>query len=210
MSQYDPSPQQPIYEPEPLGADIVAENLFGELADRVWQWWLVRGIIVALFGVFALVWPQTAIGAFVIFLGILWVVEAIVTLVSAFGTPGIPGRVWAIISGIIGLVAGVVLISSPAASAAVLVWLVGIFAIIAGIVTVVEAFVLRGAPGWGWLLVAGLSQAILGVVIVAWPGITAVVLAIIVGIWALLFGVWLIVFSLWLRKVGRELAPIQG
>jgi len=50
-----------------------------------------------------------------------------------------------LVSGIVGILFGIVLIASPAAGALTLLWVIGGFALVFGVVLIVWAFRLRGA-----------------------------------------------------------------
>lgn len=204
---------QPPVDPlptEPIGPDVLAEQAVAAFARRTWQWWLLRGVLVILFGLIVLVWPKTVIGAIVVIIGILWVIEGLVTLVSAMRSNGLPGRVWAILYGALSVIAGIYLIASPWRSAKVLVWAIGLFAIIGGVVTIIEAIQARAIPHWLWILAAGVWQLVLGIAVVSWPGITVLALAVLVGVWAVLFGAWLVWLGLRLRSVAGKADQLMG
>ena len=52
---------------------------------------------------------------------------------------------WLLVSGIVGILFGIVLIASPASGALALLWVIGGFALVFGMVLIVWAFRLRGA-----------------------------------------------------------------
>lgn len=74
-----------------------------------------------------------AIGVFV---GILWIIEGVVALVQSGDAAS---RGWAIFFGLISIVAGLILVFSPAYVAA-LWWILGISLIVLGLVQIVRAF----------------------------------------------------------------------
>ncbi|GAA0923559.1 HdeD family acid-resistance protein [Pseudonocardia zijingensis] len=64
----------------------------------------------------------------------------------------------------------------------------GVYAIIDGVATVIDAFRRRRRTRWWLGLLGGLAGVAAGVIALIWPGITAVALAIVVGIWAVVTG----------------------
>ncbi|XVU28681.1 HdeD family acid-resistance protein [Actinoplanes sp. CA-054009] len=91
--------------------------------------------------------------------------------------------------GIVAVVIGVVSVAWPGITIGAFAVLFAVYAFAAGVLEIVRAFGSeRAGPVVGWLLLALLSIAA-GVVALAWPGITALVLTIWIGAWALTAGV---------------------
>lgn len=74
--------------------------------------------------------------------GILWIVEGIITFVLV---RNLPSKLWPIIYGILSVVAGVLLIISPLWGALVLGWFIGFSLLVLGVVQIVRAITLRAA-----------------------------------------------------------------
>src|SRR4051812_11301374 len=110
------------------------------------------------------------------------------------------------IRGVLAVVFGILAVIWPGVTVIALALLFGIFAIATGIEQIVHA--IRPAPGpsnpvTGFAdgtgprvarAVAGVIGLVLGILVVAWPGVPAVVLAVMVGIWAVVIGL----SALWL------------
>ena len=58
-----------------------------------------------------------------------------------------------------------------------------------------------GMPQRGWTAFMGVLSIVAGIIVVAYPGLTLVTLAVILGIWLLIFGVMEIALSWRLRSV---------
>ena len=69
---------------------------------------------------------QNSILLLAIWIGIGFIFRGVATAVSAISDPTLPGRGWAIVIGVISLIAGVVMLGSPFASLATLALVVGI------------------------------------------------------------------------------------
>lgn len=108
---------------------------------------------------------------------------------------------WVVLRGVVAILFGLLTIFSPAISLAVLVLFFGAFALVDGVSMVVAAITKRqGEPRWGALLVSGLLGIVLGLITLLWPGITAMVLIVLIAVWALLIGISSIVVAIRLRK----------
>jgi uncharacterized membrane protein HdeD (DUF308 family) len=78
-----------------------------------------------------------------IWIGVGFVFRGVATTVSAIGDPGAPGRVWQIVSGVIAIIAGIVVMGSPFTSLVTLAIVVGIWLIVMGLAEVIAAFGIR-------------------------------------------------------------------
>lgn len=123
-------------------------------------------------------------------------------------------RWWALlVRGIAALVFGIFAIARPGASLLALVFMWGVYAVVDGVFELVVA-ARRGRRGarWGWYFFEGLLSIAAGVLAFAWPAMTAVILAIIIGAWAVLTGFAEIVAAIELRKIvsGEWLLAVSG
>ncbi|MCB7135663.1 HdeD family acid-resistance protein [Cellulosimicrobium marinum] len=123
-------------------------------------------------------------------------------ILSAFSRTARQVWYWPVLRGVLAVVLGVVAIAWPQITAAAVIWVIGIFALVDGIVEIVEGVRRRGSgSGTALLVTMGVLSVGVGVVLLAWPGKTAVVLAWIIGFWAVVYGIFQTVASLDLRKV---------
>lgn len=90
------------------------------------------GVVSILVGILILRHPFQTLAVVTLLLGMYWVVSGVVELVHALGSPGIPGRGWAIGAGSVTLIAGIVLLAYTSASVTVLVWLAGLELLVCG------------------------------------------------------------------------------
>ena len=102
---------------------------------------IILGAIFIIVGILMLVNPTESavvVGIFLgVLVGILWIIEGVVALAQSSDAPS---RGWAIFFGILGVVAGIVLLFSPLWGAVILFIITGIALIILGIVQIVRAF----------------------------------------------------------------------
>jgi len=113
-----------------------------------------------------------------------------------------PRRAWPLVAtrGAFAVVFGLFALIWPAATVLVLAILYGVYALIDGVGGVMQAF--RGGDtmhraAYGLL---GLLSIVAGILVLVWPGITVLLLATLVGIWAIVTGVAEIVAAIRLRK----------
>ncbi|OLT54555.1 HdeD family acid-resistance protein [Cellulosimicrobium sp. CUA-896] len=108
---------------------------------------------------------------------------------------------WLVLRGVLAVLFGVVALAWPAITAAAFVWIVGVFAVVDGLVLVIEGVRRRGTGGGtAFLVTMGLVSVAVGVVLLVWPGKTAIVLTWIIGFWAVLYGLVQAAASLLLRR----------
>jgi uncharacterized membrane protein HdeD (DUF308 family) len=110
---------------------------------------------------------------------------------------------WALaLRGAAGIIFGILAFAMPALTLAVLVLMFGAYALVDGIFNVVVAVSGRsGARPWWALLVAGLVGIGAGLVTFFRPGLTALALAYVIGVWAVIIGVLEIIAAIRLRRV---------
>jgi uncharacterized membrane protein HdeD (DUF308 family) len=143
------------------------------------------GLLATGLGVATIVWPGITIGAAVGLFAIYCFVNAIGQLFTMFTIERSVGRdVLRLLVAVVDVAAGVVALAYPGMTAEVLTIVVGFWAIFGGSIELTGAFMGRS----GWLGVAGVLTVVAGVVLIASPGIGAVSLALILGIYQLVYG----------------------
>lgn len=108
---------------------------------------------------------------------------------------------WVALRGVVALLFGVLALFNPGITLVALILLFGAYALIDGIFMVVSAIARRhGGPRWVALLLGGLVGIAAGVVTYLMPGVTAVVLLMVIAVWAIFTGIAEIVAAVRLRK----------
>lgn len=87
--------------------------------------------------------PMLVILLLAIWIAVGFIFRGVATAVAAISDPGLPGRGWAIFTGVLSLVAGIVVLASPFTSIWILTLVVGIWLIVIGIVEIITAFDIR-------------------------------------------------------------------
>jgi uncharacterized membrane protein HdeD (DUF308 family) len=151
----------------------------------------LRGLLAVALGLVCVIWPGITIGVVVALFAIYCFADAITQIVDLFSSGDTAGRrVLMVVLALIDVAAGVVAISYPGITAGVLVIVVGIWAIFGGILELTAAW--RLPSGTGWFALGGLLSVTAGILLVAWPGIGAFSLALVLGIYLVVYGVTLL------------------
>ena len=104
---------------------------------------LLSGALSVLLGLICFRGPMESILLLAIWIGFGWLLRGIMQIFVAMSADAMPARGWQIAFGVIGVIAGIVLISSPITSLATLTLLAGIWLVVLGVIEVIHAFQLR-------------------------------------------------------------------
>src|SRR5262245_44691114 len=117
------------------------------------RWWvlMLRGVLAILFGLCAFAWPGLTIASLVLLLGVYFLIDGVVAI-WAGGTAGAWGIV---LSGIVGVIAGIYTFLYPGAAAVSLIWVIALWAVIRGILEIVAAIQIRKVVDNEWMLILG-------------------------------------------------------
>ena len=123
-----------------------------------WGLFLTEGIILVILGLIAIVLPPLATITVTILIGWLFLISGIVGLVTTFMMRQAPGFWWSLLSGILGVGAGIVLLLWPISGALSLTLLLSAFFIVEGVASIMYAVDHRNqlTGRWGWMLVSGI------------------------------------------------------
>lgn len=110
-----------------------------------------------------------------------------------------------VVRGVAAILFGILALLRPGSGLFALVVLFGIYALADGILSLGHAIRPTAAdPSWPSLVFEGIAGVAAGVATFAWPGITAVVLLLIIAAWAVVTGIAEIVTAIRLRKTIRN------
>lgn len=111
----------------------------GDTASRVLA--AILGVLSVIVGFALLRQPFQSIEVFIFVLGVFWLAQGIMTFVAAFAHSY--GRNWRILSGVLGIIAGIIVLTYPMTSAVTLALVGGIWLIILGATQVYAGLQLR-------------------------------------------------------------------
>jgi uncharacterized membrane protein HdeD (DUF308 family) len=172
---------------------------------------IARGIAALAVGVIALAWPQVTVLALVILFAVYAFTAAGLQAARAFSSATAGPVAGHLLLGLADLAAGIIALAWPAPTALVLVLIVGVWAVVAGLAEIAAAFASGEPTGTRAMLVlAGLATAAFGVVLCARPGIGAVTLALLFGLYNLITGTWTLAQGIELRHTGKALHSVPS
>ena len=181
-------------------ADMVAR------VGRHWGWVLAFGIITLLTGIAALAWPGRTLVVVAVLFGIQLILMGIFRFAGAFASDDLTGgtRVLLAVLGVLSLIIGLYAVRHVLITLLALALLLGIFWIVSGTVELFTALSYRGMRGRGWTAVTGILSVLAGIVVLAYPGISLLVLAVVLSVWLLVFGVMQITLAFRIRSLAAR------
>jgi uncharacterized membrane protein HdeD (DUF308 family) len=182
-------------EPIQPSADMLAR------VGRHWGWILAYGVVTSLAGIAVLAWPGETLLVVAVLFGVQLIVAGAFRFVAAFAIDDLTGgsRILLALLGVLSVIIGLWAVRHALLTLLALTVLLGIFWVVNGVIELFTALSHRGMPERGWTAVMGLLSVIAGVIVLAFPGLTLVGLAIILGIWLVIFGVMEILVAVRLR-----------
>ena len=181
-----------------------------KLGSTLWKLIMVRGFALLLAGLILLLFPQGTLTVLVIIMGVYWLVDGIVTTFKS-----IKGRKihaawgWGIFTGVLGIIAGLVVLSQPVFSAilttSLLVWFLGIIAIIYGISGLVTGIRLRKQTKGEWTtILGGLISILFGIILITSPFVSVLVIIKAIGVISLIGGIIILVMPFRIKKKTKQ------
>jgi uncharacterized membrane protein HdeD (DUF308 family) len=186
----------------PDAADVLAGN------GRHWGWMMAFGVVTLLAGVAVLAWPGRTLVVIAVLFGVQLIVTGIFRFVAAFASDDLTGggRVLLAVLGVLSLIIGLYAVRHVLITLLALALLLGIFWIVNGAVELFMALSRPELENRGWTAVMGVFSVFAGVVVLAYPGISLLVLAVVLSVWLLVYGVMEIILAFRLRSVGHRAA----
>jgi uncharacterized membrane protein HdeD (DUF308 family) len=170
---------------------------------------ILRGILAFAVGIVALAWPGVTVLALVILFAIYAFIAAGLEAMRAFSSAKAGLVAGHLLLGLVDVAAGVVALVWPGPTALVLVLIVATWAIVGGAFEFAAGFGHGQAGGTrAMYLLGGLVSVAFGVVLFARPGLGAITLALLFGLFNLIYGAWQFVLGIELRQTGKTLRAV--
>jgi uncharacterized membrane protein HdeD (DUF308 family) len=172
---------------------------------RHWGWVFAYGALTLIAGLVVLIWPSETLLVLAVLFGIQLIISGIFRFVSAIAVDDLTGgtRVLLALLGVLSIIIGLWAIRHAVLTLVALAVFLGIYWVISGVIDVFMALVHRGTQNRGWTVFTGILSVVAGLIVLAWPGLTLLTLAIILGIWLLIFGVMEMMAGWRLRQATR-------
>jgi uncharacterized membrane protein HdeD (DUF308 family) len=162
---------------------------------------ILLGLLAVIVGIIAFAWPGVTVYALVLLFAVYAFLDAGLQAMRAFSSRTAGPVLGHLLLGLVGLAAGVVAVVWPAPTALVLVLVIGIWAVAGGLVEIVTGFGRGETAGTrAMFILTGLVSVAFGVLLFARPGVGAVTLALLFGLFSLIYGISQIVLGVQLRQ----------
>ena len=176
--------------------------------SSVWWWFLTLGVLWTLFGTYVLSFRVGSLAAVAAFVSVAFLFGGVTQL--AVATRVQSWRWLFIISGILGIAAGILTVVWPAITLYVVSVLVAWYLIVFGIVHLVGALAGPKLRYWWTQLLLGIAELVLGVWAVRSWQQSLVTLVTLVGVWAIFHGVGEIFAAFSIRHAGKRAERLVG
>ncbi len=173
------------------GPSAQTPHSLGQAIERLrgrWGWMLAYGVIVSLFGVFALALVALSTLATVVLIAVLLILAGGMEIILGLGA-----RDWThfflwIISGLLYIAVGAFAIARPVEAATAFTLIIGAGFLAAGVVRIWLGASLPSSAKW-YVVFAGVVTVVLGLfILLGWPGDTPFVLGTLFGVDLLFYG----------------------
>ena len=181
-------------------------NVIDQISSSLWQLVLLRGVLLLLMGILFIAYPMGTLLVLVTYMGFYWIFDGIITLVKSMkGRNQNSKWGWGLIAGIIGIIAGLVVVSQPVLttiiSSSFVVWFLAFGAIFYGITGLVTGIRLRKEIKGEWsMIIGGIFSILFGIILMSSPFLSALTIVAIIGWLAIIGGISMITLSFQVKK----------
>jgi uncharacterized membrane protein HdeD (DUF308 family) len=164
---------------------------------------ILIGVLAVIIGIVAIAWPGVTILALVIMFAIYAFADAGLQTMRAFNSRRAGPVLGHLLLALVDVAAGLFALAWPAPTAWVLVIVVAAWAFVGGLAEIGAAFQAgEGAGTRALFIIAGLVSVLFGILLFSRPGVGAVTLALLFGLYALIYGFSQITTGFQLRQLG--------
>ena len=168
----------------------VAGDVKKDVKEARWTLGLY-GVLSIVFGVLIVIWPGISLYTLVILFGAFALVRGVIGLVAAVRSGSTPGRAWLVFNSVLGIAVGAIVFWRTDMSALALLYVIGAYAIALGVITLFGSYVLPFQSSADRILLAlsGCVGIVFGIVMFAKPGDGAIVLLALIAAYAIILGI---------------------
>ena len=185
-----------------ISPDATAEdtNQLDLARASAWPVAMFVGVVTTVIGAMVVAWPDGTLKVLSVLFGIQLLIFGLFRLISAFSSnspaPGLVGFI-----GVIGMMAGVVVLRNPFETVAVLATVLGLVWVVGGSIELISSIADGSMRDRGLVAFGAVVTILAGVVVLAWPGPTVTVIAWIAGIYLVAFGLFICYTAFRLRRL---------
>ena len=186
--------------------------MLADILSRYWWMTLLRGLFWILFGIVLFARPGISLLSLTLALGVILFIDGVINVVNAISGRKEHDDWWVLLLvGLAGIGIGLLTFYNPEATALAVVLYVAIWAIATGLLEIVAAVRLRKQiEGEFWLALAGIASVAFGVLLAARPGVGALTILWLIGVYAIAFGVILLLLAFKVRSGVKHVARAVG
>jgi uncharacterized membrane protein HdeD (DUF308 family) len=178
------------------------KNRVSRKMSGIWWAFLLRGLLALGLGVSALIWPGLTLALLIRLIGLYAVLDGVAGVISSIRHRELLSY---LVLSLASLAVGAVLIFWPGVTVKGLLIILGFWAVLQGANLFLAG---RGAeiddPNRTFLTMTGTVLAVIGLVLIIWPGVGVITISWLVAALAFLIGALLVFLALKLRRVKRR------
>ena len=173
------------------------------MLKSTWTHLILIGILAVIVGIIAIAWPGVTILALVILFAIYAFMNAGLQIARAFSSRAAGPVLGHLLLALVDVAAAVFALAWPAPTVYVLVLVVAAWAFAGGVAEIAAGFQVGESAGTrAFFILAGLVSVLFGVLLFARPGVGALTLALLFGLYALIYGFSQITNGFQMRQLG--------
>lgn len=180
-----------------------------ELLGRLWVLNLVVGLVAVGLGLTALIWPGRTLLVLAVVVGVHLLVSGVGRLITAVADRRLESRWLVAFVGLFGVLGGLLVLRQPDRTIAFVVVVSGLFWVLSGITDLIAAFGDETVDDRLSVAGRGAVTAAGGLVVILWPSVTLLVLAVVAGLNLIAVGLTQILVAVRARRTLRASDALQ-
>lgn len=181
-----------------------------EFVGSLWKLIMSKAIILIIVGLVLLLFPTATLTTLIFIMGLYWMIDGIVSTYNALRSRKVnPNWGWGIFIGMIGIIAGIVVLLKPFSSTVLttsfLMWFLGLVAVINGVSGLVAGIrIKKQHTGEKSMIWGGVFSIVLGIILISSPFMSALVIIKIIGAFALFAGLITMALAFRVKKKAED------
>lgn len=170
-------------------------------------WMIALGILMVIFGVFAVMTPLLMAAWLVVLIGIVLCVGGVAEMVHSFKARSWGAGIWHFLFGLLSLVVGLIMLFKDEVGFGFFTLVLTWFFFLEGVGNIGLAMRMKPQHGWGWMLFSGLIYLLLGALVLSrWPLSGGLLVGIYTGIFFMFKGWAMVAVGSAVRQASKEAA----